>query len=63
MATATYKRFDVKHGISVNGLPFIDENRNVIVNDLTVQGVSTVVDTRTITSVDPIISLGASGNQ
>lgn len=63
MATATYKRFDVKHGISVNGLPFVDENRNVIVNDLTVQGVSTIVDTRTITSVDPIISLGASGNQ
>lgn len=63
MAAATYKRFDVKHGISVNGLPFIDENRNVIVNDLTVQGVSTVVDTRTVTSVDPIISLGASGNQ
>jgi hypothetical protein len=62
MATATYKRFDVKHGISVNGLPFVDENRNVIVNDLTVQGVSTIVDTRTITSVDPIISLGASGN-
>lgn len=63
MATATYKRFDVKHGISVNGLPFVDENRNVIVNDLTVQGVSTIVDTRTITSVDPIISLGASGSQ
>lgn len=63
MATATYKRFDVKHGISVNGLPFVDENRNVIVNDLTVQGVSTIIDTRTITSVDPIISLGASGNQ
>ena len=63
MATATYKRFDVKHGISVNGLPFVDENRNVIVNDLTVQGVSTIVDTRTITSVDPVISLGASGNQ
>jgi hypothetical protein len=63
MATATYKRFDVKHGISVNGLPFVDGNRNVIVNDLTVQGVSTIVDTRTITSVDPIISLGASGNQ
>ena len=61
MPTATYKRFDVKTGISVNGLPFVDENRNVIVNDLTVQGVSTIVDTRTITSVDPIISLGASG--
>jgi hypothetical protein len=61
MATATYKKFDVKHGISVNGLPFVDENRNVTVNDLTVQGVSTIVDTRTITSVDPIITLGASG--
>ena len=61
MPTATYKRFDVKTGISVNGLPFVDENRNVIVNDLTVQGVSTVVDTRTITSVDPVISLGVSG--
>lgn len=63
MATATYKRFDVKHGISVNGLPFVDGDRNVIVNDLTVQGVSTIVDTRTITSVDPIITLGASGAQ
>lgn len=63
MPTATYKRFDVKTGISVNGLPFVDENRNVIVNDLTVQGVSTIVDTRTITSVDPIITLGASGAQ
>lgn len=62
MPTATYRRFDVKTGISVNGLPFVDENRNVIVNDLTVQGVSTIVDTRTITSVDPIISLGASGS-
>jgi hypothetical protein len=61
MATATYKRFDAKHGISVNGLPFVDQNRNVVVNDLTVQGVSTTIDTRTITSVDPIISLGASG--
>lgn len=61
MATATYKRFDVKHGISVNGLPFVDQDRNIIVNDLTVQGVSTTIDTRTITSVDPIISLGASG--
>lgn len=58
---ATAKRFDVKNGISVNGLPFVDSNRNVVVNDLTVQGVSTIVDTRTITSVDPIISLGASG--
>lgn len=62
MATANYKRFDVKHGISVNGLPFVDENRNVVVNDLTVQGVSTVVDTRTITAIDPIISLGAAGS-
>lgn len=61
MATANYKRFDVKHGISVNGLPFVDQNRNVIVNDLTVQGVSTIVDTRTITAIDPIISLGAAG--
>jgi hypothetical protein len=61
MATANYKRFDVKHGISVNGLPFVDQNRNVVVNDLTVQGVSTIVDTRTITAVDPIITLGAAG--
>lgn len=61
MATANYKKFDVKHGISINGLPFVDENRNVIINDLTVQGVSTVVDTRTITVVDPIISLGGAG--
>jgi len=61
MATATYKRFDAKHGISVNGLPFVDQSRNIIVNDLTVQGVSTIIDTRTITSVDPIITLGASG--
>ena len=63
MATATIKRFDVKKGISVNGLPFVDENRNIIVNDLTVQGVSTIVDTRTVTSVDPVISLGVSGGQ
>lgn len=62
MPTATYKRFDVKHGISVNGLPFVDAERNIIVRDLTVQGTSTIVDTRTITSVDPIISLGASGS-
>jgi hypothetical protein len=61
MAIASYKKFDVKHGISVNGLPFVDENRNVTVNDLTVQGVSTIIDTRTVTSVDPIISLGTSG--
>lgn len=60
---ANAKRFDVKHGISVNGLPFVDQNRNVVVNDLTVQGVSTIVDTRTITSVDPIITLGDSGKQ
>ena len=60
MPTA-FKRFDVKHGISVNGLPFVDAERNIIVRDLTVQGTSTIVDTRTITSVDPIISLGASG--
>jgi len=62
MATANYKRFDVKHGISVNGLPFVDQNRNVVVNDLTVQGVSTIVDTRTITAIDPIITLGAAGS-
>jgi hypothetical protein len=61
MATAAYKKFDVKHGISVNGLPFVDEDRNVTVNDLTVRGVSTIVDTRTITSIDPIISLGNAG--
>lgn len=60
---ANAKRFDVKRGISVNGLPFVDENRNVIVGDLTVRGTSTIVDTRTITSVDPIISLGASGKE
>lgn len=58
---ALAKRFDVKHGISVNGLPFVDQNRNVVVNDLTVQGVSTIIDTRTITTVDPIISLGDTG--
>jgi hypothetical protein len=61
MATATQKKFDVKYGISVDGLPFVDGNRNVTVNDLTVRGVSTIVDTRTISSVDPIISLGAAG--
>jgi|688.fasta_scaffold95862_2 hypothetical protein len=61
MATATYKKFDVKHGISVNGLPFVDGNRNVTVNDLTVRGVSTIVDTRTISSIDPVISLGNAG--
>lgn len=62
MATANFKKFDVKHGISVNGLPFVDQNRNVIVNDLTVQGVSTIVDTRTITAIDPVITLGAAGS-
>jgi hypothetical protein len=61
MATATYKKFDVKHGISINGLPFVDENRNVTVNDLTVRGVSTIIDTRTISSIDPVISLGNAG--
>lgn len=61
MATATYRKFDVRHGLTVNGLPFVDGQRNVIVNDLTVQGVSTIIDTRTITSVDPVISLGVSG--
>lgn len=63
MADATYRRFDVKHGISVNGLPFVDDKRNIIVNDLTVQGVSTVVDTRTITTIDPVITLGDTGKQ
>jgi len=56
-----FKKFDVKHGLSVNGLPFVDENRNVTLNNLTVQGTSTVIDTRTLTTVDPIISLGKSG--
>jgi hypothetical protein len=60
---AQTKKFDVKYGITVDGLPFVDEKRNVTVNDLTVRGVSTVVDTRTITSVDPIITLGDSGKQ
>lgn len=60
---ANFKKFDVKHGITVNGLPFVDENRNVTLNNLTVQGTSTVIDTRTITSVDPIISLGTSGTE
>ena len=59
---ANFKKFDVKHGLSVNGLEFVDENRNVTLNNLTVQGTSTVVDTRTVTSVDPIISLGTSGS-
>lgn len=59
---ANFRKFDVKHGISVNGLPFVDENRNVTLNNLTVQGVSTIVDTRTVSSVDPIITLGASGS-
>jgi hypothetical protein len=61
MATAIYRKFDVKHGLTVNGLPFVDEQRNVIINDLTVQGVSTIVDTRTITTIDPVITLGGSG--
>lgn len=61
MATASLKKFDVKNGISVNGLPFVDQDRNVVLNNLTVQGTSTIVDTRTITSVDPIISLGSAG--
>ena len=59
---ANFRKFDVKHGLSVNGLPFVDENRNVTLNNLTVQGTSTVVDTRTVSSVDPIISLGTSGS-
>ncbi len=58
---ANFKKFDVKHGLSVNGLEFVDANRNVTLNNLTVQGTSTVVDTRTVTAVDPIISLGTSG--
>ena len=57
-----FKKFDVKHGLSVNGLAFVDENRNVTLNNLTVQGTSTVIDTRTLTTVDPIISLGKSGS-
>lgn len=60
---ATAKKFDVKYGISVNGLSFVDENRNITVNDLTVRGVSTIVDTRSITTIDPIITLGESGSQ
>ena len=56
-----FKKFDVKHGLSVNGLEFVDENRNVTLNNLTVQGTSTVIDTRTLTTVDPVISLGKSG--
>lgn len=59
---ANFRKFDVKHGLSVNGLEFVDENRNVTLNNLTVQGTSTVVDTRTVTAVDPIISLGTSGS-
>ena len=58
----TFKKFDVKHGLSVNGLTFVDENRNVTLNNLTVQGTSTVIDTRTLTTIDPIISLGKSGS-
>lgn len=60
---AEFRKFDVKRGITVNGLPFVDENRNVTLNNLTVQGTSTIIDTRTITSVDPIISLGVSGTE
>ena len=59
---ANFKKFDVKHGISVNGLPFVDENRNVTLNNLTVQGTSTVVDTRTVSQTDPIISIGSAGS-
>lgn len=59
---STFKKFDVKHGLSVNGLTFVDENRNVTLNNLTVQGTSTVIDTRTLTTIDPIISLGKSGS-
>lgn len=58
----TFKKLDVKHGLSVNGLTFVDENRNVTLNNLTVQGTSTVIDTRTLTTVDPVISLGKSGS-
>ena len=61
--STTLKKFDVKHGLSVNGLEFVDENRNVTLNNLTVQGTSTVIDTRTVTSVDPIISLGTAGSE
>ena len=59
---ANFKKFDVKHGLSVNGLEFVDENRNVTLNNLTVQGTSTVVDTRTVTQTDPIIGLGVAGS-
>ena len=58
---ANFRKFDVKHGISVNGLPFVDENRNVTLNNLTVQGTSTIVDTRTVSQTDPIISIGSAG--
>ena len=58
---ANFKKFDVKHGLTVNGLEFVDENRNVTLNNLTVQGTSTVVDTRTVTQTDPIIGLGVAG--
>ena len=58
---ANFKKFDVKHGLSVNGLEFVDGNRNVTLNNLTVQGTSTVVDTRTVTQTDPIIGLGVAG--
>ena len=58
---ANFRKFDVKHGISVNGLPFVDENRNVTLNNLTVQGTSTIVDTRTVSQTDPVISIGSAG--
>lgn len=60
--SANFKKFDVKHGLSVNGLEFVDENRNVTLNNLTVQGTSTVVDTRTVTQTDPVIGLGVAGS-
>ena len=59
---ANFKKFDVKHGLSVNGLEFVDADRNVTLNNLTVQGTSTVVDTRTVTQTDPIIGLGVAGS-
>ena len=59
---ANFKKFDVRHGLSINGLEFVDENRNVTLNNLTVQGTSTVIDTRTVSQTDPVISIGASGS-
>lgn len=58
---ATIKPFDVRKGLTVNGLEFVDENRNVTLNNLTVKGVSTVVNTKTVTTNDPIIELGSAG--